>query len=151
MYEARKVANFLLANYDARAFDLSNLRVNKLLFFMHDWALVEEPNGLVRNHFEAWKLGPVVRSVYDAFKRYGDGPILGPADYIDYATGRPRPIAFEEIKRRHQEMITTAFDAYAHYPPRALSSCHTNQAARGASSSKPHQPTSYRILGSPMI
>jgi uncharacterized phage-associated protein len=55
MYEARKICNFLLANFDAVEFDLTNLRINKLLFFIQAGAL---PEGLIRNHFEAWQYGP---------------------------------------------------------------------------------------------
>jgi uncharacterized phage-associated protein len=120
MYEARKITNFVLATFDAREFELSNLRINKLLFFMHGWTLVEDANGLIRNHFEAWKLGPVVRSVYDAFKQYGDGPILAPASYIDYATGQSKPISFADVELRHREIIRKAFEAYARYPTSRL-------------------------------
>jgi uncharacterized phage-associated protein len=84
MYEARKIANFVLANFDAARFDITNLRLNKLLYFMHGWTLVEEPSGLIRNHFEAWKFGPVVPSVYEEFKRHGDRPITDLAQYLEY-------------------------------------------------------------------
>jgi len=68
MYEARKVCNFLLANFDAVEFDITNLRINKLLFFLQVAALRQMPEGLIRNHFEAWQFGPVIRPVFDAFR-----------------------------------------------------------------------------------
>src|SRR5580698_7043427 len=57
MYEARKNCNYLLTRYDAETYDLTNLRLNKLLYFIHGWSLASRTRGLVRNHFEAWKLG----------------------------------------------------------------------------------------------
>jgi len=35
MYEARKNLQFLLSQYDAIHFELTNLRINKLLYFIH--------------------------------------------------------------------------------------------------------------------
>jgi uncharacterized phage-associated protein len=52
MYEARKVCNYLLARYDAQRLDLTNLRLNKLLFFIHAASLSTRNDGLIRNHFE---------------------------------------------------------------------------------------------------
>jgi uncharacterized phage-associated protein len=54
-----KFVTFLLTRYDAEAYDLTNLRLKKLLYFIHGWALTTRSDGLVRNHFEAWK-GEVV-------------------------------------------------------------------------------------------
>jgi uncharacterized phage-associated protein len=34
------------------------LRINKLLFFIQAGALRQMPEGLIRNHFEAWQYGP---------------------------------------------------------------------------------------------
>jgi len=53
MYEARKICNLLLARYDAQRFELSNLRLNKLLYFIHAEALAHGGAGLVRNHSSA--------------------------------------------------------------------------------------------------
>jgi hypothetical protein len=48
MYEARKVCNFVLSRYDAQRFDLTNLRLNKLLFFIHAASLAVRQDGLIR-------------------------------------------------------------------------------------------------------
>lgn len=84
MYEARKICNFLIANANACEFELTNLRLNKLLYFIHGWALTSCPEGLVRNHFLAWKLGPVIRPVFDTFKIYESAKITEPAIFFDY-------------------------------------------------------------------
>ena len=51
------------------------LKLIKLVYLAHGWhlGLTDEP--LIREKVEAWKYGPVVRSVYDAFKGYGKGII----------------------------------------------------------------------------
>jgi uncharacterized phage-associated protein len=146
MYEARKVANFVLANYDASTqhFPISNLRINKLLFFMHGWVLVQEPRGLIRNHFEAWKFGPVIPSVYETFRIHGDGAIQEPAKYVDYATGHLVPIPFNEIDSRHQAVIRNVFESYAdHSTARLVTLSHEAESpwtfARSSSTSDQRQ------------
>ncbi|MGM5049539.1 Panacea domain-containing protein [Tardiphaga sp. 604_B6_N1_1] len=115
MYEARKICNYLLAHYDAREFNLTNLRLNKLIFFIHAAGLAERPDGLVRNHFEAWQFGPVIRPVFDAFKSYGDRWISAPARYLDYSTGQERPIPFDDIAPADAEIIDRVFKQYSHF------------------------------------
>jgi len=120
MYEARVIANFVLATYDPAQFDITNLRLNKLLYFMHGWALIEEQQGLIRNHFEAWQFGPVVPSVYKAFKQHGDRPITALAEYLDYATGQRKPVPTDKIGAQHQRLVEKVFLHYAPLSTRQL-------------------------------
>jgi uncharacterized phage-associated protein len=113
MYEARKICNCLLARYDSKRHDLTNLRLNKLLFFIHGESLKIRPNGLIRNHFEAWQFGPVIRSVFDTFKVYGDNIITMPAYYLDYASGKEVPIPYDDISQSDVRIIEQAFDEYS--------------------------------------
>jgi uncharacterized phage-associated protein len=115
MYEARKVCNFLLAQHDAQQFNLTNLRLNKLVFFIHAVSLTTRKDGLVRNHFEAWQYGPVVRPVFDAFKRYGDNWITEPAKFLDYASGQQRAIPFEDITAADAQTINEVFAEYSRF------------------------------------
>lgn len=115
MYEARKISNFLIVRYGGPSYDLTNLRLNKLLYFIHGWALTSRPDGLVRNHFIAWEHGPVIRPVYDAFKGFQDKPITKLAEHLDYATGTTMPIAHDDIAPADAEIITRVFENYATY------------------------------------
>jgi uncharacterized phage-associated protein len=112
MYEARKICNFLIARGDTHSYDLTNLRINKLLYFIHGWALTSRREGLVRNHFLAWKLGPVIRPVFDAFKVHGEGKITDPARYLDYLSGQNRPVAYDDIVPADAEIILRVFASY---------------------------------------
>jgi uncharacterized phage-associated protein len=115
MYEARKICNYLLASYDAERFDLTNLRLNKLIFFIHAESLSARADGLIRNHFEAWQFGPVIRPVFDAFKVYGDRWITQPAQFLDYATGDRKPIPFDDISAADTEIIRKVFEEYSRF------------------------------------
>ena len=115
MYEARKICNFLLSNFDAVEFDLTNLRINKLLFFIQAGALRQMPDGLIRNHFEAWQFGPVIKPVFDAFKIHKESPITGPAQFLDYSSGQHIPVPYDDIREEHRKIIVREFKAYSHF------------------------------------
>jgi uncharacterized phage-associated protein len=115
MYEARKICNFIIARYGARSSDLTNLRLNKLLYFIHGWSLTSRAQGLVRNHFLAWQHGPVIRPVYDAFKEYGDNSITRLAEYLDYATGQNKILGYDDISVADADTITRVFESYNRY------------------------------------
>lgn len=49
---------------------ITDLKVNKLLYFAQAWSLVRLGRPLFDESIEAWPLGPVVPNVYNAFKKY---------------------------------------------------------------------------------
>jgi uncharacterized phage-associated protein len=112
-YEARKICNFILTDFDIQKYDLSNLRLNKLLFLIHGWSLVRFDDGLVKNHFEAWRLGPVIRVVYNTFKGFEYKPITLLASHLDYAYGTVRTIPYEDISDKHRNFIVNIVNFYA--------------------------------------
>jgi uncharacterized phage-associated protein len=115
MYEARKISNFLIARSHTHSFELTNLRLNKLLYFIHGWALTSRREGLIRNHFVAWEHGPVIRPVYDAFKTYGDAKITEPARYLDYISGKNKVVPYDDIPPADTETIMRVFSNYDRY------------------------------------
>ena len=68
MLKAIDVANFFvdLANSDPDDC-MTNLRVNKLLYFAQAWSVVRRNKPLFEEDMQAWKYGPVVPEVYTAF------------------------------------------------------------------------------------
>lgn len=69
------VADFFLDQAaDAGEF-LSPMKLQKLVYIAHGWHLAATGGALIRESVGAWKFGPVVRSLYHAFKECGGGPI----------------------------------------------------------------------------
>ena len=97
MYDGRKIANLFLSEFDPQQFDVSNLKLNKVLFYVHAFHLVRFSQPLIRNHFEAWDHGPVVRVVYHEFKSFGAAPITSLARHLSYETGQEEIIGYENI------------------------------------------------------
>lgn len=76
MYTAIDIANFFidLANSDKEGY-ITNMKVNKLVYFAQGWSLVRYGRRLFEEPIEAWLHGPVIPSVYQAFKQYGKNNI----------------------------------------------------------------------------
>lgn len=51
------------------------MHVQKLVFFAHGWHLAIRSEPLIDEQVEAWKFGPVIPSLYQAFREYGSQPI----------------------------------------------------------------------------
>lgn len=79
--DARALANFFLDFANARNISISNVSLQKIIFFAHGWHYVHFNSPLVKNDFEAWQYGPVVRCVYDSFKEAKDQIITNERAY----------------------------------------------------------------------
>ena len=75
------VANSILNRAFSEKKPISHLKLQKLIYFVYKRFLQETHLPLFDEYFEVWTYGPVLRSVYDAFKDYGSGSIG------DYAYG----------------------------------------------------------------
>lgn len=85
--DARAVANLALDVADARGIDVTNMALNKIVYFMHCDYLIEQKEPLVSAKIEAWQHGPVFREVYHGFKGWGESAIRGRATKVDPESG----------------------------------------------------------------
>lgn len=73
---AQEVANcFIEFASEIDENDLTNLKLQKLLYLAQGTSLAKRGRPLFNEPIEAWDFGPVVRSVYDNFKSCGSFPI----------------------------------------------------------------------------
>ena len=90
-YDAKGICNHILSEWDAKLHRITNKKINKLLFFAHGFHLIRTGQPLVRNNFEAWEHGPVVKVIYHEFKEFGYSPIEKLAYSFDYNEGIDKP------------------------------------------------------------
>jgi len=83
-FDARAVANELLDLGDRLSIRLSNLHLQKVIFFSHANYLKSFGRELILNKFEAWEHGPVVSELYHSLKESGDSPVTGRATRFDF-------------------------------------------------------------------
>lgn len=93
MNDPRAIANLLLDEGHRIGRPVSNVALQKLLYFAHGLFLIEQGRPLLSGHFEAWTYGPVHPVAYRAFKSAGDQPIEFRASGIDALTGALRQLA----------------------------------------------------------
>ena len=91
-YDPRAIANLILDEADRRGMRITNLALQKLLYFAHGIFLTKTKKPLVSGYFEAWLYGPVHPSVYRAFKPAGSAPISVRAVGQDPLTGKKRDL-----------------------------------------------------------
>lgn len=87
MLDVRALANAVLDQADERGLSITNMALNKVVYFVHCDYLTENREPLVSAKIEAWQHGPVFREVYHEFKRWGDSPIHSRATKVDPHTG----------------------------------------------------------------
>lgn len=71
MEKALAVANDMIQRGINANTLLTQMRLQKLIYFAHGWHLALYDAPLVDTTFQAWKYGPVIPSVYHEFKEYG--------------------------------------------------------------------------------
>lgn len=112
-HDARQIANFFLDHAETRGVPVTIMALLKLIYFAHGWHLARYERPLVKNRFEAWKHGPVVRSVYECFQGAGVNPIEGRATRFNPLTATSVPAEYD-LGEDEQTFLVQIFDAYAH-------------------------------------
>lgn len=77
MYEATTAANEILRDNRARGRTTTPLQLIKLLYIAHGFLLAVRGKTLFSEPVQAWKFGPVIKSVYHKAKDFGRAPIPG--------------------------------------------------------------------------
>lgn len=113
-YDARAVANFILDLADERGVSITQMQLLKLLYFASGWFLAKHASPLIRQDFQAWEYGPVVKVVRDAFKDFGKSPIRGRAEKVDLLTGELIPILSVD-NSYDRDFIAKVFESYHMY------------------------------------
>jgi len=84
-YSAKAIANYFLDRANAAGQEITPMKMQKLVYIAHGWHLAVHGEPLVDETVEAWRFGPVIPSLFQAFKKYGASPIT------DYADGARLP------------------------------------------------------------
>ena len=99
---AMDVAGYFLqkANNDGNL--ITNLKMQKLLYYAQAWYLVNFDAPLFKEDIDAWNLGPVVRDAYNTFKMYRASP-------IKYEAAEHEFIVFTEEQKDYLDEFYDAF------------------------------------------
>lgn len=74
-FSAHAIANYFIGKAAAARSALSPMKLQKLMYYAQGWSLAIADRPLFDEQIEAWKWGPVIRSIYHQFKEFGNSPI----------------------------------------------------------------------------
>ena len=77
-YSAMTIAKWFIAWAEAEEEELSNLKLQKLLYYAQGHHLARYGRPLFNDQMQAWSHGPVVPNVYGTFKKFASNPIRLP-------------------------------------------------------------------------
>ncbi|WP_426307764.1 Panacea domain-containing protein [Acidovorax facilis] len=104
MADVSNVARYFLSLVEEEAGDdLSNLKLQKLLYYAQGFHLALFDRPLFESDIRAWTHGPVVADVYHAYKHYGSSPI--PRAEFD----------MESLSREEQDLLAEVYQVYGQY------------------------------------
>lgn len=75
-YTAQDIADYIVQYCNSKGEPISNLQLQKILYFVWIDYYKQNKEYLFDEEFNAWKLGPVIISVYNRYCVYGGMPIV---------------------------------------------------------------------------
>lgn len=72
MYNSHQIANYFIQLSQKTGKELTPMKLIKLSYIAHGWHLGIYNTQLLDEVIYAWKYGPVIETIYDDFKKYGD-------------------------------------------------------------------------------
>src|SRR6266478_7178139 len=110
-FDARGVANLLLDLADQQSTPVTNLVLQKLLYFAHARFLIATEKPLLTGYFEAWRYGPVHPAVYQAFRDAREAAIDFRASRTNLLTDQRSvvPCPDSALVRDHLRFVVTTY------------------------------------------
>ncbi|MCW0398729.1 Antitoxin SocA [Xanthomonas sacchari] len=76
-YSPSTIANYFLEKASQEGRALTPMQLIKLVYIAHGWHLGYMGQPLIAEQVQAWKYGPVIKSLYDRLKQFGSGAVQG--------------------------------------------------------------------------
>lgn len=116
-FDGRAVANYILDvcyeydvdDRDENDYKITNLALQKIVYFCHVLCLVDLKICLVKHEFEAWDHGPVLPYLYQQLKEFGDSSIPPSfrADEINLYTGKREEVTYKFDPKTKKKLAET--------------------------------------------
>ena len=80
MYDVKSVAKYVISYCREQEYVMSNLKLQKVLYFVQAAFLSTRHYPCFEEDFEAWDFGPVVPEIYHEYKIFGSSNIIADND-----------------------------------------------------------------------
>lgn len=105
-YNPIAVANYFVEKHFETGRELTPMKLVKLVYIAHGWNLAINDEPLISESVQAWKYGPVIKSVYHEFKKYGRGQITEMYAPFSWNNG---------IDESSRQLLDKIWDVYSKY------------------------------------
>lgn len=119
IFDGYQIANFVLDICESKGFQITNLSLQKIIYFCHVWTLIKMRKPLIKHNFEAWKHGPVLQYLYSQFKEYGEKPIKKRATKLNLTTGE-QCVAEYQFNKETESFLNHIVEIYGDVPASQL-------------------------------
>ena len=115
-YMSIAAANYLVDKALSENKTLTPIKLIKIVYIAHGWHLAAVGTPLLDEPVEAWKYGPVIPSIYHAFKKYKSSNITDYAyEYDEYFHERIKPMLGQSTHPDTLFVVDKAWEAYRKY------------------------------------
>lgn len=115
-YSATDVARYMVNLCIEEKSPVSNLQVQKILYFCQQEYYVKTGTPLFDDDFEAWRYGPVVPSVYRTYSVYGGSPIWKAAEYKEFDFFRNDSVPVAPLSGKERKSVVETVEKWACLP-----------------------------------
>lgn len=115
-YNALDIARKIINRTDIdRGDSITNLKLQKLLYYLQGFWLAEYDTPLFDEPIEAWAYGPVVPSVYNLYKSYGKKAIdVNPSEEPIQLNSAEEETLFDEVYNLYNQYSASALVRMTH-------------------------------------
>lgn len=100
MYKALDLAKYMVAKCTKDGYPITHLQLQKMLYFLQAYFLVNLSKPAFSEEIEAWRYGPVVRCVYNEYSCYGYSKIYETFDsYFEFEQDTDKEVADYAIEK----------------------------------------------------
>ena len=133
MYNVLDVCRYVINYSNDKDYGISNLKLQKVLYFIQAYFLISTPEQCFRERIEAWDFGPVVPEAYREYKQFGSSNIPNVSYYVemdfdDFWKSKVKKYRNEVISDGDKRRIEAVVDRFSDYSATDLVGITHNQA-----------------------
>ena len=119
-YDVLDISRYIISYSNKMDYGISNLKLQKLLYFVQAYFLIQKGHPCFKDKIEAWDFGPVVPVAYREFKGFAGMDIPTLESYIAFDENdiwNTKRIEFEEncIDNDDKTLIDKIVDEFSNY------------------------------------
>lgn len=123
MYDVLDVSRYVINYSNDMNYGISNLKLQKLLYFIQAFFLIKNNEPCFSEAIEAWDFGPVVPVAYQEFRVFGGADIPSVTSYIVFERNKNTKFLSFKKKQFNENVIESCdkallrevIDKFSHY------------------------------------